>query len=92
KIKKFADRVTLKSNPKFGENQLSIVEVKARGQIFREELSNFTTRVPDPELVAKFRHNAARVLTQEKIDKAVNIFLTLEETPKVSDLISALTL
>ena len=92
KIKKFADKVTLKGNPKFGENQLSIVEVKARGQVFRQEMPSFTTRLPDSELVAKFRHNAARVLTQEKIDKAVNIFLTLEETPKVSELMSALTL
>jgi 2-methylcitrate dehydratase PrpD len=92
KILKFAEKVTLTSNPNFAENQLSIVEVKARGQTFRQELPSFTARVPDADLIVKFRHNAARILTQEKIDKAVKIFLNLEETPKVSELISALTL
>ena len=51
-----------------------------------------TARLDDPALVAKFRHNASRNLTQEKIDRAVDTFLALEKTEKVSQLITNITI
>jgi 2-methylcitrate dehydratase PrpD len=92
KITKFAEKVTIEGDPKYGETQLSSVEVVARGKTFKQALPGMTSRLTDLELVEKFRHNASRNLTQDKIDKAVNTFATLEKTDKVSQLISAITL
>ena len=44
------------------------------------------------ELVEKFRHNAARILTQEKIDSAVDALLNLEKQTDISRLINHLVL
>ncbi len=91
RIKKFAEKVTLVGDPKFGDTHLSSVTVVARGKTFKQELPGPTARLTDQELVEKFRHNAARNLTQDKIDRAVGIFLALEKTDKISQLMSALT-
>jgi 2-methylcitrate dehydratase PrpD len=92
KITKFAQKVTFQGDPEFWKTQLTKVEVVAGGKIFKEELSGFTAPLGEKELVEKFRHNAARALTVDKIDKAVNTFTTLEKTDKVSQLISEITL
>ena len=92
KINEFSKKITLKGDPKYGETHLSKVEVVARGgQNFRTELPGFTDKLTDQQLVEKFRHNASRNLTENKINQAVNTFLTLEKTPRVSQLISAIT-
>jgi hypothetical protein len=43
------------------------------------------------DIVEKFKNNAARVLTQEKINRAVDAFLNLEKLDNVSQLIKELT-
>ena len=92
KIIGFSKKVTLKGDPKYGETRLSTVEVVARGKTFKAELPGPTAPLTDKELVEKFRHNASRSLTQDKIDQAVSTFTTLEKTGHVSQLISAITL
>ena len=92
KIVNFAKKVTVKGNPEFGETQISRVEVVARGQTFTQELAGYTARLTEQELVEKFRHNATRNLTQDKIDKAIETLLALEKTDKVSQLMEAVTL
>jgi 2-methylcitrate dehydratase PrpD len=91
KIAKFAEKVSLKGDPKFGETQLSTVEVIARGQTFRQELAGPTPKLSDQALVAKFKHNAVRVLTQEKINRAAAILTNLEKTDKVTELMKEIT-
>ena len=93
KIIEFSKKIVLKGDPKYGETRLSKVEVVARGgQTFRIELPGFTAKLTDRQLEEKFRHNASRSLTQNKINQAVNTFLTLEKTPSISQLVSAITL
>jgi 2-methylcitrate dehydratase PrpD len=92
KIIEFAKKVNLKGDPAYGEKQLSKVEVVARGQTFKTELPGHTSKLNEQQLVEKFRHNASRSLTQDKINKAVEAFLALETTPKVSQLIATITL
>ena len=43
------------------------------------------TLLTDEELIAKFRHNAQRVLTQDKIEKAVEAFTHLEKVDNIND-------
>ncbi len=92
RIVKFAEKVTSHGDPEWGKTQLTRVEVVARGQTFKAELPGASPKLTDQELVEKFRHNASRSLTIDKIDKAVSTFQTLEKTPKVSELVAAITL
>jgi hypothetical protein len=72
-------------------------EVTARGQTFTvERLHRRGTRGTEAEptddtLIEKFRHNAERILTQAKIDRAVDAFMELEKLPDLSHLIEQLT-
>lgn len=74
------------------------VEVTARGKKFTAERSAPRGRVgteyalTQDELAAKFRHNAIRVLTSEKIDRAVKGFIGLEEVPNIGQVIREVTL
>jgi hypothetical protein len=43
------------------------------------------------ELADKFRQNAARVLTQRKIDKAVKLFINLENVKNVQEVMKEVT-
>jgi len=86
KIRAFADRVEVKPNPDFAQTQTSRVEVVTRGQTLTCELQGMTAPLEDVELVEKFRHNAARSLTQLKIDRAVDSLLRLEEVEDTQEL------
>jgi 2-methylcitrate dehydratase PrpD len=74
------------------------VEVKAKGRTYKEETlyakgTNFTElRATDDELVEKFRSNAARLLTENKIDRAVECIFGLDEVEDVTKLTSLLAL
>jgi 2-methylcitrate dehydratase PrpD len=74
------------------------LEVKARGKQFNAERDNPHGRVgteaamTQDELVAKFRHNAKRVLTQQKIDSAVNNFLKLEDVKNIEQVMKEVTI
>ena len=72
-------------------------EVAARGQVFtvervqRRGTRRSETEPADDDLIAKFRHNAERILTQGKINRAVNIFMEMEKLDNISQLIREVT-
>lgn len=74
------------------------VEVTAFGKTFTEEViyargTNFTDlKASDEELVDKFKRNANRFLTKNKVDKTVESIFGLEKVSDVRDLISTLVL
>jgi 2-methylcitrate dehydratase PrpD len=105
KILKFMEKVTCVGHPEHGKQflkdptiSLNKVEVVARGKIFTEErkqvrgTSGTEFAMTREELVDKFRHNASRILTQQKIDSAVNSLLNLEKLANISELMKQLTL
>ncbi len=104
-ILQFMKKVTLQRHPAY-QNPQAIVplsspskcEVTARGgQVFTIERKfkrgTIGTEVApsDNDLIQKFRNNAERILTQEKIDQAVKLFKDLEEVDNISKLIQQLT-
>ena len=101
-IVRFMDKVTWEEyhtpssrNPKVVPAK---VEVMARGKKFSAEKDNPRGRVgtesalTQDELVAKFRHNAKRVLTQGKIDRAVKGFIKLEDVKNINQVMSEVVL
>ena len=95
-ILRFMDRVTFEENHK--PNAPSRCDVFARGKTFtaEKEFSRGTVGTPaamaDDEITEKFRHNAARVLSRDKTERAVRAFLKLEETGNISQLMKEVTL
>ena len=73
------------------------VEVDARGRTFTKETSfargtNFTEfQATDDQLIEKFRHNASRVMRQEKIEQAAERIMTLDKVADVTGLTSLLS-
>jgi 2-methylcitrate dehydratase PrpD len=108
KIIKFMDKVTCNAgvpDPQMrtGSSPLNVpnkCEVVARGKTFALELDRSqrrgtlgSERAPtDDDIIGKFRHNAERILTQEKIDRAVEALVNLEKFDKISELIQYITL
>ncbi len=108
KIIKFMDKVTCDASlpdPQLRTtaspaNVPSRVEVKARGKTFTLELERDqrrgtlgSKRAPtDDDIISKFRHNTERILTQEKIDMAVEALVNLEKIDNISQLIHHITL
>jgi len=92
KIVEFAKRVSLKGDPEYGVKGLTTVEVVARGRTFKEELPGASPKLTDFELVAKYKHNASRILTLDKIEDGVTAILELEKLPSVSDLVTKITM
>jgi hypothetical protein len=75
-----------------------MVEVVARGEKFTEE-SMYNRGAPftegeakDEELVEKFRQNASRILTEDKIEAAVKSLLELEKMGDAAELVKQVTL
>lgn len=97
KILEFGNKIKCIPNPDFGKKGpdgrmlSSKIEIVARGKTFTEESSGSRgstrgTDLTDEELVKKFRHNASRALTQDKIDNAVNALLNLEKLTDIAEL------
>jgi len=104
-ILEFGKRITCQGHPQFGKQRqkdpsssLSKVEVVAKGKTFTEErthpkgTSGTDVQMTDEELVEKFRHNASRILAQDKIENAVNSLLNLEKLKNISELMKQITL
>ena len=74
------------------------VEIVARGKTFANEIKyrrgdTFTDVAwTEKEIVNKFKHNAERILTKSKIERAVNILTKLEKLDNVSNLMPEITL
>jgi len=101
-ILRFMDKVTWEEyhtpSPRNPSVVPAKVEVIARGEKFSAEKDNPPGRVgtesamTQDELVAKFRHNAIRVLTQGKIDRAVKNFLKLEDVKNIEQIMREVVL
>ena len=66
-IQALADKVAYGTYPDFMAKQMNIVEVKARGKVFREE-KKFTElhAMAEADLLVKLRHNASSMLSRKK--------------------------
>ena len=93
RIQDFARKVNYRANPEFGTKMISMVEVTARGTTFKEEKRFIDVHeLTQAELIAKFKHNAYSILTEQKIENAIHCLLELEEVKDISDLMSQITL
>jgi len=102
-IVKFMDKVTQASHPDYDKhlaqdplNALSRCDVVARGKTFTVEREHRrgtlgTEAAPtDEDIMLKFRRNAERILTSDKIDRAVNMLMELEKLDNISRLVREL--
>ncbi len=103
-IHKFMDKVTWEMHPDYDKamredplSALSKCEVVARGKKFvverkhRRGTTGTEDAPTDADIVKKFRHNAMRILTLEKIERAVKVLESLEKVDTTGDLIRELT-
>ena len=103
KILEFGKKIECNPHPDFGRPGpggiplfISGVELVARGKTYIEEISG--TRgtgdiaARDEKLKEKFRHNAVRVLTPAKTEKAIEGFLNLEEVTDMSGQMDLITI
>lgn len=105
-IAEFMKKVSFLPHPEFtkvfSENprtDLSLVEVVAKGQTFKQETmfakgthSPREFRMTDEELVEKFKSNVSRVLPESKIDRAVESLLGLEKVENVAEIMRLVTI
>jgi 2-methylcitrate dehydratase PrpD len=91
-ITRFADRVSFKGHPEYATRNITTVEVKAKGQIFKDEMTGGLPKLTDEELASKYRHNASRALTQNNIAGSLKTLLDLENVAHVAELMSQITL
>ena len=92
-IMNFSKKVSYGSYPEYGKTQISKVEVKAKGRVFREEKPAADLHVlTTEELIQKYQHNASRILTQDKIENSIKLIMSLEKLENISELISEITL
>jgi 2-methylcitrate dehydratase PrpD len=91
-IQKLVKKIEYHSYPEYVQKQLSIVEVNARGKVFREE-KKFTElhELTEEELFAKYRHNAVGILTQDKIEKSIEVLMKLDEIKHIKELTANIT-
>lgn len=100
-ILKFMNKVTVHPHPDYQKtllkdpvSNLAKCEVQARGKVFTVERKNrrgsagTEAAATDNDLINKFRHNAERILTQQKIDRAVNMLMDLENLDHISRLMA----
>ena len=104
-ILQFMKKVTLQRHPAYRDpkqiaplSSPSKCEVTARGgQVFTVErkYKRGTTGTEvgptDNDIIQKFKNNAERILTPEKIERAVNIFMDLEKVENIGELIPQIT-
>ena len=105
-ILEFMKKVSYQGLPEYEEglrkdpkSRGGIVEVVARGKIFREERTQargtpFTdVNITDEELVEKFRDNTYKVLPKDKpVDRFIKQMRELENVKNVSELMQELTI
>jgi 2-methylcitrate dehydratase PrpD len=105
KIRAFMKKVIMIVDPKAVETKRkdpkswpARVEVMAKGRTYEEETTyargtNFTDlNATDDELVEKFRSNGSRLLTENKIERAVECIFGLDKVNDINELTSLLAL
>ena len=92
-IQALANKIAYRANPDFLATRASIVEVKARGETFKESVDFVSLHeLTEDELFAKYRHNASRVLTESKIEKSIDYLMDLENAKDINELMALVTL
>jgi 2-methylcitrate dehydratase PrpD len=93
RIQEFAKKVSFMGHSEFLKKQMSVVEVVSKGQVFKEEkIFSQLHELSNEELLQKFRHNASRILTENKIEKSIETILELEKVGNISEMTSLITL
>ena len=93
RIQEFVGKVNYQAHPEFGTKIASMVEVTARGEKFKEEKKFIGVHeMTEEEIIAKFRHNASRILTEQKIENAINDILELDKITDINQMMSQVTM
>ena len=98
KVSMHVDPASMEAKRKDPRSWLARVEVVAKGKTYVEKRmyakgTSFTDlKATDEDLVEKFRDNASTLLTQNKIDKAVQCLLELEKLDDITALVNHITL
>lgn len=105
KVKAFMRKVTMHVSQKCNEMRLvdrsswyANVEIDARGTTYSEEVNySWGTNkegyhMTDEQLKNKFRVNASAILTDDKINKAINLIMNLEKLNDMSELAAVISL
>jgi len=105
RILAFMPKVTCQPHPDYQKqlakeplSSIARCDVTARGKVYtierkhRRGTTGTDAALTDDDLIRKFRHNAERVLTQDKIDRAVQAFMELEKLDNTTQLIREVTL
>lgn len=103
-VEAFGEKVTTVANPEYDEirfedplSEAGAIEVEARGETYTEErryrrgTSGTDAMLSDEELAEKFRRNADHVLPDEQVDRAIDLFLGLEDVEDATTLMDAVT-
>lgn len=104
-IRSFGEKIICRNHPDYGKtlqrdplSALSKVEVVAKGTTYVQEImyrrgsAGTEAALSESELVNKFRHNAARVLTKGKTERAIDALLNLDQVDHVANLMREVTL
>ena len=101
----FRNKISFGPHPGWGKTLLedprsnpASAEVVAKGKTFREErqyaMGTFgpeEVRMSDVQLEKKFRSNATGVLSEKKIDRAIEAIMGLEEVDDMAEVLKQLT-
>jgi 2-methylcitrate dehydratase PrpD len=104
-IRQFGAKVTCRNHPDYGKtleknplSALSKVEVFARGTRYTHEVMyrrgsvGTEAALSEADIVDKFRHNASRILTKDKTERAVDALLQLEKLDDIGKLMRQVTM
>jgi 2-methylcitrate dehydratase PrpD len=91
KITEFAKKVNFNGHPNYGTEPATVVEVRAKGRTFTDQMSGRLPKLTDAQLTDKYRHNASRALTLNKIESSINCFLGMENLSRASELMAQIT-
>lgn len=104
-VQNYMRRINIYGDPKAGEEKkkdpaswYAKVTIIAQGKTYSSETlySKGTNiegyRLTDKELEEKFKHNASRVITQQKVKDAIDFIMNLEQFDDVSELFRHITL
>ena len=96
KIQDLAKKITYSGTPHFGKNPVHSVEVVAKGQTFKEEITTpgilTEKQFTDADVIAKFQHNASGVLPRAKVEQAQKAIVDLENVTNTAEMMKSVTL
>jgi len=105
-ILKFMDKIQIEAHPDFFEVQakepgsiMTTVEVTTSKGTFKEEgkfargfSHSESTKLSDDDLLKKFRENASKAISKNKVEKAIAMLMDLEKVGNISEVVKQVTL